>query len=339
MSNKNVKFIADLYDPLLIETLEYEKDTETNRASKILNFQRHNLLLQLSFANHILYANDRQRDYYLGVLSGSGILNPKFYSSNDKLWQLLTYAPFGLSDEEISGDKDFLQKKFSGIKKDDFIVFWGGGIWNWFDPLSLISAFEFIKNPKIKLVFLGSGHPNPKIKKMKIAEEAYKLAEKNGTLNKCVFFNDEWVDYAERTNYLVSSNCGVSTHFDNLETHFSFRTRILDYLWAELPMLLTEGDYFASLCQKENLGVVVNYKNPKAIADGLELLAKDNNLTEGMKNRIIKIKEEFRWSKIAGNIVQIIEEERWAKRNISSKDFRKLEINFYLSWIKKNLHG
>ena len=38
--------------------------------------------------------------------------------------------------------------------------------------------------------------------------------------------------YDERADYLLDADVGVSTHFPHIETEFSFRTRILDYLWA-----------------------------------------------------------------------------------------------------------
>jgi hypothetical protein len=36
----------------------------------------------------------------------------------------------------------------------------------------------------------------------------------------------------------------VSTHYEHVETTFAFRTRILDYLWAGLPVVATGGDAF-----------------------------------------------------------------------------------------------
>ena len=62
-----------------------------------------------------------------------------------------------------------------------------------------------------------------------------------------MFFNEGWVDYDDRQNYLLESDIGVSTHLDHIETAFSFRTRILDYLWASLPIVATAGDSFADI--------------------------------------------------------------------------------------------
>ncbi len=58
------------------------------------------------------------------------------------------------------------------------------------------------------------------------------LADELGLTGRHVFFNEEWVPYDERQNYLLDADVAVTTHFHHVETEFSFRTRVLDYLWA-----------------------------------------------------------------------------------------------------------
>ena len=69
-----------------------------------------------------------------------------------------------------------------------------------------------------------------------------KLSRGLGLYDRTVFFNTDWVPYGDRGSYFHEVQIGVSTHYENLETRFSFRTRILDYLWAELPIIATGGD-------------------------------------------------------------------------------------------------
>ena len=109
----------------------------------------------------------------------------------------------------------------------------------------------------VRLFFQGTKHPHPGVPEMAIVGESRALASELGALDTSVFFNTSWVDYSERENYLTEADAGVSTHFSHIETTFSFRTRILDYLWAELPMVVTAGDHFAELSAAEKLGVVV----------------------------------------------------------------------------------
>src|SRR4029077_10583123 len=104
----------------------------------------------------------------------------------------------------------------------------------WFDPLSLIKAVDLLtrSHSNIRLFFLGMQHPNPSVPEMQMAHRARELADELGLTAKNVFFNEKWVPYAERQNYLLDADVGVSTHFEHIETTFSFRTRILDYLWT-----------------------------------------------------------------------------------------------------------
>ena len=180
-------------------------------------------------------------------------------------------------------------------------------------------------------------HPNPKIKKMKLANTAYQYAKDKKLLDKFVFFNFDWTPYDERVNYLTGSTIGVSTHFDNVETRFSFRTRILDYLWAELPMILTRGDAFAQLCAEKNLGRVVDCENPKQIAVVAEEIADNPDLSATIKKNIRTIKKDFYWETIAERIAKVIKENRWSPKKFNLADFLCLTFDFYKAGLAKKL--
>ena len=90
--------------------------------------------------------------------------------------------------------------------------------------------------------------------------------------DKFVFFNEAWVPYDQRHNWLLDADCGVTTHFEHVETTFAFRTRVLDYLWAGLPIVTTDGDAFADLVRTERLGVVAKCAPPLRGAVETDLL-------------------------------------------------------------------
>lgn len=335
-----IRFIADLYDPLAIEVLEYTKDDSRKLRQSTFDFNYYSLALQLVSADHILCASDRQRDYYAGVLSGKKILGPDFYDKSPNLKEFITIAPFGLRKEKpVAKNPEAYFQKFPAIKKSDKIIYWGGGIWNWFDPLSVIKAIEILskKRADIKLFFLGMKHPNPKIKAMKMAKIALDYAKEKMLIDKFVFFNFDWTPFEERTDYLTKSTIGISTHFDNTETRFSFRTRILDYLWAELPMILTVGDSFADLCQRKNLGIVVDFENPAAIAEAIEKISDNNKLIHTFKENISRVKKDFYWQTVAGNIAGVIDDKRYLPRKFNMVNFLNLTFDFYKAGLRKKL--
>ena len=170
---------------------------------------------------------------------------------------MINVVPFGISDEHPTATRKVLKGVVPGIGEDDKVILWGGGVYNWFDPLTLIHAVDRLRTrvPDVRLFFMGMKHPNPSVPAMQMASRTRRLAQDLGLVGEYVFFNEEWVAYTERQNFLLEADIGVSTHLDHVETAFSFRTRILDYLWTSLPIVATSGDSFADLIEHHGLGI------------------------------------------------------------------------------------
>jgi glycosyltransferase involved in cell wall biosynthesis len=142
---------------------------------------------------------------------------------------------------------------------------------------------------------------------MPVVNEARELAKNLGILDINVFFNDSWVPYQERANYLLEADCGVSTHRDHIETTFSFRTRILDYLWAKLPMVVTEGDYFGDLVKEKGLGISVPAGDVQALAKALEKVLYVDQTAARAKQAIDTVREDFYWSEVLKPLMNHVE--------------------------------
>jgi hypothetical protein len=125
-------------------------------------------------------------------------------------------------------------------------------------------------------------------------------------LDTAVFFNEDWVAYTDRQNYLTESDAGVSTHMSHVETTFSFRTRILDYLWAGLPMVVTEGDSFAELVEREGLGIVVPAGDVDALAAALERILYDEALIADAAANVARVREQFLWERTLAPLVKFV---------------------------------
>jgi len=193
-----------------------------------------------------------------------------------------------------------------GIRATDKVLLWGGGVWNWFDPLTVIRAVGAIARHRddVKLYFLGIQHPNPEIPAMAMANQAVALAEALGLKDRHVFFNHGWVPYDDRQRYLAEADLGVSAHFESVETRFSFRTRVLDYLWAGLPIVTTEGDSMAELIDRHDLGAVVPYGSVDGWIAAIEGLLSDATRAEATSRRVRAMAESFRWSKVTEPLVR-----------------------------------
>jgi len=154
---------------------------------------------------------------------------------------------------------------------------------------------------------MGVTPPDPNLPSTSMSKQAIALAKESGLLNRSVFFNDTWIVYDERGSFLLDADIGVSTHFDHLETQFSFRTRILDYLWAGLPIIATKGDVFAELIEKHNLGIVIPYQDPEATAKAILFLVNHPETLHQMKKNVVKMRQEFYWATTTEPLDQMID--------------------------------
>ena len=147
---------------------------------------------------------------------------------------------------------------------------------------------------------------------MQMAIDAKALAEELGVAGKHVFFNDGWVEYSERQNFLLEATLGVSAHFESIETRFSFRTRALDYLWAGLPIVATEGDSFGQLIEEEHLGLTVPPEDPRALEEAILRLLSDPEMADACRARVAEVRKAFRWSVVLEPLAAFCREPRRA---------------------------
>ncbi len=54
--------------------------------------------------------------------------------------KLIDVIPFGLQEGEPKRRGKGAKGNIEGIGENDKLMLWGGGIWDWFDPLTVIRA-------------------------------------------------------------------------------------------------------------------------------------------------------------------------------------------------------
>jgi glycosyltransferase involved in cell wall biosynthesis len=184
------------------------------------------------------------------------------------------------------------------------VILWGGGIWNWLDAGTLIRAMVQVvaRRDDVKLFFMGIRRPNALIPRMRAVEEAIALSKALGLYERHIFFND-WVPYAERQNYLLEADVGVSLHMDHVETRFAFRTRLLDCIWAGLPVLATAGDVLSEALAAEGLACLVQPGDVDGVTQGILTLLDNPSLRADSAPGFRRMAERYRWEKVVEPLV------------------------------------
>jgi glycosyltransferase involved in cell wall biosynthesis len=180
------------------------------------------------------------------------------------------------------------------------MVLWNGGLWSWLDAATAIRGVGLLRErrPSAKLVFMGGSSAAPA---RRATAEARELAASLGLLGDGVRFNDGWVPYAQRADWLLDADCALSTHADHLEAHFAFRTRVLDCLWARLPVVCTRGDELADRVARDDLGAAVVPGDPAAVADALERVLERGR--PDFAARLDAAAAEHAWPRVAAPLV------------------------------------
>lgn len=303
--------VVDLYDPFLLEELQRSAFLETPAS---IDFTVRAVNDMVRYADFVLCASEKQRDMWIGQLSSQGRLNSLTYGADPSLRSLIDVVPFGVDSTAAVQTRHGIRGVVPGISDDDVVLLWGGGIYDWFDPLTLIRAIAILEASRsdVRLFFLATKHANPAIGTMKMADDAAELARELGVLGRSVFFNENWVAHEGRADYFLDADLGVSTHLDHLETAFSFRTRVLDYLWAGLPIVSTAGDSFEPVIRENELGVVVPPGDPQRLADELEALLGDPDRLERMRVNVKTIASDFSWERALVPFVDFCTNPRFA---------------------------
>ena len=327
LASSHVRVVYDLYDPFLAENLALLA-LSADGAARELEYRLTTTVQEMALAtgDAFICASEAQRDLWVGVLSALRRLDFEHYDHDPTLRDLIDVVPFGLEARRPRLERRVLKGVAPGIGDDDRVLVWGGGIWNWFDPLTVIRAVALLRERRrdVKLVFLGMRDPNPRRSEPEMSRRAVALARELGVHGTHVFFNDGWVPYAERQNYLLEADLGVSAHYETIEARFAYRTRLLDYFWARLPTVTTRGDVLGDLVLRRRLGRAVGHEDVDGWVAAIEELLDDEGAYREAQANLEPICEELAWPRVVAPLARLARSPGRAVRSPRALAVRRL---------------
>lgn len=298
------RVVFDLYVPQALETIGGFPGTRDRVRHALTEYAIDRSVEALRVGDYFICATEGQRDLYLGMMLAERLIDGARAAADPSLRSLIDVVPFGLPGEPAAltaggGARDH----FPAIGADDEIVLWNGGIWPWLDPATAIRAIGEIaaRRPGVRLVFMGAASQVPA---QRATESARAVAAELGLLDRNVFFNDAWVPYEQRANWLLEASCALYAHHDQLETRFAFRTRLLDAFWARLPVVCSTGDELADQIEAEGAGHTFAPEDHLAAAAAVErtLDAGRAAFAPGLE----RLAARHRWDTVAAPLVAYV---------------------------------
>ena len=297
------RLVLDLYNPIVIEVLEAVAARTERAQRRIHGLIAARALAQCAVADLVLCASERQRDLWLGGMALGGLIELDAYRRDPSLRSLVEVVPFGIPEAPPPEPAGAIRAVFPAIGEGERVLLWAGGIWGWLDAATPIRAMAQVRDAH--LVFMGIGRPGlAESGQASFAVRARELARAEGLDGERVHFNEGWVPYSERGAWLAEADLGVSAHLEHLEARFSFRTRILDYLWAGLPVVASSGDALGDMVADRGLGRAVEPGDVDAFATACAALLDDSGKYEAARARIEELRPHLVWSEAARPLVE-----------------------------------
>lgn len=297
-----IRVVFDIYTPIAFEILEAWPDVPTPLLSRMHRRAVRWTEAQLERADFIVCANERQRDLWLGVLNSIGRLTAERTRIRPDCRDLIDVCSFGISDIPPTGGGHPLRDCLPGVGEDDFLLVWSSKILSWQDPCTLLLAMRILldEDPRVRLVFLGIGEiptedrRDPFSPSAARTREAVTLARSLGVMDRNVFFITDRVPYRDIGSYYRDADAAVSTYPDSLETRFCLGSRILDYVWADLPMVVSGCELQREFIEQQGLGFVVPPADPLALAEAIKRI-KANSPSERCRAAFAAARERLNW--------------------------------------------
>lgn len=278
----SVRLVLDLYVPIYVEVAARDsEDLDTEYENFMADIARHNSVL--TRGDYFLCANEPQKLFYTGILGSLGVINPHTYREHR-----LIVVPFGVERAEPTAKVN--PYRGLGIGEDDFVLLWFGGLYPWFKIDSLLAA---VSKLPIKLVIVGGSNPfNTNADFQKQYEFAVQYCKDNNLTNERVFFVD-WVDYADRADWYRHADVVISLNTPGEENAFSWRTRVIDYVWGELVMLSNGGDPLSDLLIEADAAIRLDGISEDDITRAVgATVGRD---LDAVRSNLVAVKQRFFW--------------------------------------------
>ncbi len=148
----------------------------------------------------------------------------------------------------------------------------------------LVAAMKYLE--EVYLLIVGNGDVLPLLKE---------IVQKENLTERVLFFGKR--PYDELMNFTMVSDLGISMDKDtNINYRFSLPNKIFDYLHAGIPLMVSALKEVQHIVLTYEVGVVMNTHDPKKIAEQIQKLRENPELTNQMRENTKRAAKELTWA-------------------------------------------
>jgi glycosyltransferase involved in cell wall biosynthesis len=255
--------------------------------------------LLLARAELVYFSTRQQLAFVAGMLYDRH--EPRWAHIASRLPACSRVVPMGVSDEAWTTGR---ANPYLPELQNRPIYLWGGGIWSWYDLETLLGAFKLLQDEghPACLYFLAGKNTSGLTALDAPVQNARDLSDRLGLTGKSVFFHMEPIAYQDVPAYLEHSIAGVMSNPATVESLGSWRTRLLQTLWAGKPLVASGYDPLTSQMAEAGASLMVEAGDIHGLRDALKRVADDPALRQEMSRGSFAVGAKHRWSRILGDL-------------------------------------
>lgn len=255
----------------------------------------------LKRGDYFLCASEQQKNYYFGVLSAVGKINPATYGQD-----LIGIVPYGIYEkpEAIAKSTPVTDRVGKKVKK----ILWFGGIYPWFDLRNLVKAAAQVnEETPVTLTIVGAKNPfNNHPDFIRRYEELESFIASDKKFQDVVHIQD-WVNFDDRADWYLDSDLVVVINKIGDENKLAWRTRLVDFMWASLPVVTNGGDPLGEQLLANNAAARIMGLESQDISKAINELLVNAKTMEVMRKNMSSLKKQYYWDVVTKGLVKIIE--------------------------------
>jgi glycosyltransferase involved in cell wall biosynthesis len=233
-------------------------------------------------ANALLAANERQQASLATLLAMFGWLD-----AFEPVERRVLIVPSGVPSDLVTDDR----RRYSFLQGQGPVVLWAGGAYPWFDVDIVAEASELVLDelPSARFLFAGlHGRDEALGTEQRAGLCLQRAIEQSPRLRRQTTFVP-WLPYAERKDLYASADVALSVHGAQVETYFSMRGRVLDFVGAQLPLVASGGDTLTEELGRAGAASLVPPGNSHGLARALLALLRSPAEREAMRTAMRQV--------------------------------------------------
>jgi glycosyltransferase involved in cell wall biosynthesis len=291
------------------------------------------LLKALLRGDRFSAASTPQKNALIGQLGFSGRLNQ--FTAGEELVHVLPNCSTIMTQKKALSPV-MLKGRF--IPAEAFMVLWAGGYNSWCDPDTLFRGLEIAMRRDKDICFVSAGgeirgHDNVTFERFRSLVEASDLTSR--------FYFAGWVDNNEIPSYYMQADAAINVDAFCYEAEIGTRTRIIDWIQYETPVITTSLCEPAKILAEKGLIHAFSVGNPESLAAAiLDVRANPESAKELAKVAREFFVAEFDGEKVFAPLLRWVEDPAFAPdRRLFAGVSPSITENMAVNCNMARLHG